>query len=91
MLLTGVMPGGADWGIEPAWGKGILNVNRNGETVREFVPSLQGNYMEYYDGIYDAILNNRQPIVTAEDGLKVMKIIDAALESNKQKKIIDIK
>ena len=90
VLQAGGMPGAADWGTEPGSAKGILNINRNGETVREFITSLQGNYMEYYDGIYDAIINNRQPPVSTEDGLKVMKIIEAAQESNKQKKIIDI-
>jgi len=91
MLQAGTMPGLADWGTEPGWAKGILNINRDGETIREFVTSLRGNYMEYYDGIYDAILNNTLPPVSAEDGLKVMKIIEAAQESNKQKKIIDLK
>lgn len=90
VLQAGGMPGAADWGTEPDWGKGVLNINRNGETVRELVTSLQGNYMEYYDGIYDAIINNMQPPVSAEDGIKVMKIMDAAQESNSQKKIINI-
>ncbi|MEO6327729.1 MAG: Gfo/Idh/MocA family oxidoreductase [Ginsengibacter sp.] len=91
MLLAGAVPGSPEWGTEPEWAKGILNVNKKGATVREFVTSLQGNYLEYYEGIYDAIINNRQPPVTGEDGLKVMKIIDAALESNTQKKVIVIR
>ncbi|MEO6454909.1 MAG: Gfo/Idh/MocA family oxidoreductase [Ginsengibacter sp.] len=91
ILQAGAMPGSPDWGTAPEGAKGILNVNHNGETVREFVPSLQGNYMEYYDGIYEAIVNNGPPPISAEDGLKVMKIIEAAQESDKHKMIIEIK
>ncbi len=72
----------SDWGIEPPSEMGLLHTEKNGEVVREFIASEQGNYGEYYDGIYEAIRNNKPLPVTAEDGLEVIKIIEAAYKSN---------
>jgi predicted dehydrogenase len=44
--------------------------------------------MTFYDGVFDAIRNEAAPPVSAEEGLKVIRIIEAAIESNKQKKIV---
>ena len=46
--------------------------------------------MAYYDGLYEAIRNNKPLPVTAEDGMLVIKIIESALLSNKLKKMIDL-
>ena len=44
--------------------------------------------MEYYDGIYKALRNNKQLPVSAEEGLNVIKIIESALKSHKERKVI---
>jgi predicted dehydrogenase len=46
--------------------------------------------MDYFDGVYNAIRSNGQPPVSAEDGLRVITIIEAAFESSKQKKVIQL-
>jgi predicted dehydrogenase len=56
--------------------------------IKEYIPSLKGNYRTFYDGVFDAIRNEAAPPVSAEEGLKVIRIIEAAIESNKQKKIV---
>ena len=38
--------------------------------------------VDFYDGIYDAIVNDKPVPVSAEDGLNVMKIIEEAFKSN---------
>ena len=40
--------------------------------------------------MYQAIANNESEPVTAQDGINVMKIIEAAFQSNDQKKVIDL-
>ena len=88
MLQEGKLPGGPDWGKEPDTEKGLLHTEKDGRIIREYVPSFQGNYIEYYDGIYEAIRNNKPVPVSAEDGLKVVRVIENAYESNSKKKII---
>jgi predicted dehydrogenase len=87
-LQEGKIPNTADWGKEPENEKGLLHTEKDGKIIREFIPSFQGNYMEYYDGIYKA-LRLQQPLpVTAEEGLNVIRIIAAAYKSNQQKTVI---
>jgi scyllo-inositol 2-dehydrogenase (NADP+) len=90
LLQSGAIPGTPDWGREPESEKGLLHTERNGQIVREYVPSLQGNYGDYYEGIYHALRNNQPAPVTAEDGLKVIKIIEAAIESSREHRVVEI-
>ncbi len=78
------------WGIEPEAEKGLLHTQINGQVIRQTLPTGNGNYMQYFDGVFNAIRNNGAVPVTAEDGLKVVLIIEAAFESSRQKKVIDL-
>ena len=84
------LPGSENWGIESENQKGLLHTEKDGKVIREYIASLKGNYMEYYDGIFEAIRNNKPLPVTAEEGRNVIRIIEAAYQSNKEKKVIDI-
>jgi predicted dehydrogenase len=53
------------------------------------IPSLQGNYYAFFDGVYNSIKDSIEP-VTAQDGLRVMQIIEAAIQSSEQKRLIDL-
>jgi predicted dehydrogenase len=88
-LQLGKKPVGSDWGTEPQSEKGILHTEVDGKVIRESVKSLQGNYFDYYEGVYKAIVNNQAPPVTAADGVLVMKVIEAAFRSHHEKRIID--
>lgn len=90
ILKLGQKPGTSDWGTEPVSASGILNVLKNGETIRKTIPTLPGNYMEFYDGLYEAIKNQKELPVSAEDGLNVMRVIEAVIESDKLKRVISI-
>jgi predicted dehydrogenase len=90
MLQAGKTPGGADWGKEPENEKGFLHTEKDGKIIKEYIPSLQGNYGDYYDGIYNAIRKNASVPVSAEDGLKVIAIIEAAFISSREKAVIDL-
>lgn len=91
MLTMHEVPGKEDWGIEPEIERGLLHTEKEGKITREYITSEKGNYADYYSGMYDAIRNDKPVPVTAEDGLKVIKIIEAAYESSNTKKVIDIK
>ena len=88
LLQAGIAPGKTDWGTEPPAEMGLLHTEKEGEIIREFVQSEQGNYDEYYEGIFQAIRNNKPLPVTAEEGLEVIKIIEAAYKSNSAKCVV---
>jgi predicted dehydrogenase len=89
-LQAGKIPGSKDWGTEPEKEKGLLHTERDGKIIREFVPSLQGDYMAYYDGIYQALRNNKSVPVSGTEGMNVIRVIEAALKSNRENKVIDL-
>lgn len=89
-LQANQVPGSKDWGTEAVTEQGLLHTEENGIVVRKHIPTLQGNYLEYYDGIYDAVRNNNPLPVTGEDGVNVIRIIEAAYRSNKEKRIIEL-
>ncbi len=89
-LKTGKKPGGADWGKEPESEKGLLHTEIDGKIVNELVVSEQGNYGDYYEGIYQAIRNGKPLPVTGEEGLAVIKIIEAAYESSEKGCVINL-
>ena len=89
-LKQGLKPGASDWGKEAPDAAGVLNISRNGLTFRTVIPSLQGNYMEFYDALYKAIKDKEKLPVSAEDGLNVMRIIEAVQKSDHLGSIISV-
>ena len=88
ILKQGQKPGSNDWGIEPPSAAGILTLSSPEGTTRKNIPSLQGNYMEFYNGLYESIVNGKPLPVSARDGLQVMKLIEAVQESNHTTRMI---
>jgi scyllo-inositol 2-dehydrogenase (NADP+) len=89
-LIKGKSPDSENWGIEPQSGNGLLHTEMNGEVVKKNISSLRGNYSEYYEGIYEAIRNNKPLPVKAEEAMSVIKVIEAAIKSNQEKRVITI-
>jgi scyllo-inositol 2-dehydrogenase (NADP+) len=90
LLIANHKPNTTDWGTEPASEQGLLHTEKDGKIIRERIPTLQGNYYDYYDGIYQSIRNKRPVQVSGSDGIHVMRIIDACFESSKKKKVINL-
>jgi predicted dehydrogenase len=80
----------ADWGTEEETGKGLLHTEIDEKIIREYIPSEKGNYMDYYNGIYEAIRNDKPLPVTATEGMQVIQIIEASFKSVAEKKIIQL-
>lgn len=89
-LQAGKLPTDIDYGIEPETEKGLLHTEVNGNLIKEYLQSFKGNYMDYYDAIYQSINNNAALPVTAEEGKNVIQIIEAAFKSNDEKKVIEL-
>jgi predicted dehydrogenase len=65
-----------------------LHTEINGEVIRKELTSTAGNYMGYYDDVYKALTGKAPNPVPAEDGIKTIRIIEAALQSAKEGKIV---
>ena len=89
-LQKEIKPNSEHWGIEPDSEQGVLHIMKEGKSHKQKVPSEVGNYMTYYDGIYETIRNDQPLPVTAEDGMIVIKVIEAALKSNQEKRVIEL-
>lgn len=89
-LKLGKKPNIKEWGTEPEELQGLLHTEMNGKIVREKIPTLQGNYFTFFDGVYASITNNTTEPVTAQDGVKVMQIIEASINSSKTKQQINL-
>jgi scyllo-inositol 2-dehydrogenase (NADP+) len=46
--------------------------------------------MGYYDDVYKALTGQAPNPVPAEDGIKTIKVIEAALQSAKEQKVINV-
>ena len=89
-LIAGQVPGGKDWGREPAAGAGLLHAEKDGATIRVTVTAPNGDYMEYFEGIYQAIRHGAKLPVTGEEGLNVIRVIEACLQSNSAQKRVQV-
>ena len=89
-LKIGKKPNLETWGTESDDLQGILHTEINGKVIREKVSTLQGNYFSFFDGVFNSISNDTIEPVTAQDGVKVMQIIEAAIASNAEKKAINL-
>jgi scyllo-inositol 2-dehydrogenase (NADP+) len=85
-LLAGGTPGSPGWGEEPEseWGKVGA-----GDDVRA-LRSEPGNYLEFYRGVAAAIRNGTEPPVTAEQGIAMMDVLDAAKVSARSGRVVEM-
>ncbi len=79
-----------DIGLESPkdWGK---IYTRNNSTQGEIIESVPGNYLKFYDDVYEEISGNAKVAVSAEEGLDVIKIIETAIESHRTHRKINTK
>lgn len=87
-LNAGRLPVGEDWGVEPETEWGFLHGEKDGKVVRQRIPSEKGAYNDYFTALYKAIREGAGVPVSAEDGLAVIRVIEAAAESNRQQTVI---
>lgn len=87
-LKLGKKPNTTTWGTEPEVLQGFLHTEIREELVKKKVPTLQGNYYDFFNGVYQAIIHGKVIPVSGQEGVQVMQIIEAAIQSNQQQKRI---
>ena len=84
-LKEGRTPAEPEWDAEPAELYGKL-VTAEGTRV---VPTLRSSFAHYYENVRDAVLGKAQLAVTPEWSLDVMRGLVLALESSRQRRILE--
>ena len=87
-LKNGVIPGSQGWGSDPSTSHGKINTNFEGEHLEGPYPLEAGNYMAYYDNIFEHIRNKAPLAVTATEARDVIRVIEAAYESSRTGQVI---
>jgi predicted dehydrogenase len=86
-LQEGMTPADSAFGREPNAAAGRLYAGSAGQTDVQEVISPRGDYLQFYEGLYQSIANNQSEPVTATDGIRVMQVIDTALQSNREGRV----
>ncbi|UNK56331.1 oxidoreductase [Pseudoxanthomonas daejeonensis] len=84
-LRGGALPTDAGWGRDPRPGT-LLQVQADGSVHEAGSPSPHGNYPAYYAALRDAINDGTPPPVGAGEALQVMRVIEAGLLSDAQRR-----
>ena len=82
-LTNGELPDKPGWGMEDSQYFGILNTDIKDLHFNGKIETIAGNYLAYYDDIYNALTTGNKPAVTALQACDVIRVIEAAYESNK--------
>lgn len=90
-LQKGLFPNSPDWGAEAPHEWGLLHTEKDGKVLKQYIPGGSGNYMDYYQGIYEALVNHAPNPVTPQDGANVIRVIEAAFESSNTGKVVAFK
>jgi scyllo-inositol 2-dehydrogenase (NADP+) len=67
-----------------------LHTEIDGKELRKECTSTPGNYMGYYDDLYKAITGKGPNPVPGADALKTTRIIETALRSAAEGKVISL-
>ena len=89
-LQAGRSPAEADWGMEPESAWGLLHTDIEGTVIYKRIPSLLGNYMEYYEGVYQSLRNHAPMPVSGEEGWNTIKVIEAARASHASRSLVGV-
>ena len=84
------IPGTPGWGTDPAkyWGK--LNTEIDGLHYEGRIETLAGNYLGYYQNIYEVLREGKNLAVKPEQAMDVIKLIEAAMKSSAEGRTIKV-
>jgi scyllo-inositol 2-dehydrogenase (NADP+) len=89
-LMQGILPGQDNFGHEPADKYGVFKNNSRDHYYQGKIKTYQGNYMGFYDNLYDAIVNNANLQVDPVEAMHNIFIIEKAFESSKLRQPVSI-
>jgi len=89
-LKGGQMPLIKNWGEEKPEFFGKLEFITESEEKNKLITTQAGNYMGFYDNVYEVLVKNKPMSVSPENARDVIFIIEKAFESNSKNQMIKI-
>lgn len=89
-LKQGRLPVGPNWGMEDKSEWGVLNTTCSGLHIKGNIETIPGNYHAYYNNIYESIRYKTAPEVKPSHSAAVIRIIEAAFQSQKEGREISL-
>ena len=89
-LDGGAVPEGKNWGREPESIWGTIHTEYKGVKIQGKLESEHGDYREYFINLRDAIWGKAEIAVKPEEARNVMKIIELAFKSNREKRTVEV-
>lgn len=87
-LRQGMIPDDRGFGLEPEEMWGQITLDDEGSTVREMVKTLPGNYMGFYDDVFESVVNGKTPAVTMEQAALNIRVIEMAKRSAEKLEVV---
>jgi scyllo-inositol 2-dehydrogenase (NADP+) len=89
-LKKGRRPGDVGWGEDCPENFGKMTANLNGLLLKSTIQTLPGSYQSFYEGLYEAIEFEKEVPVFAEEARDVIRIIELAIKSHHEQRIIQV-
>ncbi|WP_341352315.1 oxidoreductase [Azotobacter chroococcum] len=85
-LRAGELPGGPDWGLEPASHYGTVHTEQETRTLT----TLAGNYQLFYQQLVQALQRRLPPPVSPADALQGIRLIELACRSHQKGRTLEV-
>lgn len=89
-LRKGILPDSSGFGNELRRDYGMLNSAAFQKEFRGKYPSLPGSYMTFFENVFNVLRNNQSPLITTEEALYNIRMLESAESSHKNMQITDI-
>ncbi|MCF8368885.1 MAG: oxidoreductase [Bacteroidales bacterium] len=90
LLRNDVLPQSRDWGKEDKSKYGMITIDDESDGYDGLIETLPGNYMAFYDNVYDVLVKEVVVAVNPYEARNVIRIIELAFESAKSGHEINI-
>jgi scyllo-inositol 2-dehydrogenase (NADP+) len=90
-LRKGIIPGDASWGMEAPEHWGLITMDYADMNVHGCVESEPGNYLEFYNNVYDVLTKKAPMAIKPAEARNVIRIIELARESSVKNKEVIVK
>lgn len=90
-LRNGNLPEGKDWGKESSDKWGLVTIAYDDIDFDGRIETEAGNYMGFYDNVFNVLNNNAEMIVKPEEARDVIRMIEIAFKSAKLEKEIEVR
>ena len=87
-LKAGHRPGTPGWGSDPESSQARIMTDFRGEHQEGPVPVMAGNYLAYYDNLFEAIRSGSALEVTLHQAEEVIRIVEAAYRSGREGQVV---